>query len=146
MGKKRPVQKALPPDLRKQPRGADKARGADSERITWQFQALDPDGPWGWRGIDPAVIWDRIFHRARHLESMTWAQIMDTGSHPIPVESIAPEAQRRLEAIGQADVDEIFSLRFTGKERLWGIRDRHILKVLWWDPEHKVCPSYKKHT
>lgn len=143
---KKPSRKATPPVSEKQPRGADKARGADSECITWQFRALDPDGPWGWRGVDPAVIWDRILRRARDLESMTWAQIMSTGSHPISVGDLAPEAQRRLEAIGQADVDELFSLRFTGKERLWGIRDRHVLKVLWWDPEHEICPSPKKHT
>jgi hypothetical protein len=77
---------------------------------------------------------------------MTWAQIMGTGSHPIPVGDITPDAQRRLEAIGQADVDELFSLRFTGRERLWGIRDRHTLKVLWWDPGHEICPSTKKGT
>ncbi len=33
-----------------------------------------------------------------------------------------------------------------GKQRIWGIKDRNILKVLWWDPDHEVCPSLKKYT
>jgi len=41
-------------------------------------------------------------------------------------------------------VEDLFSLRLTGKKRLWGIRDRHVFKVFWWDPEHGVCPSELK--
>lgn len=77
---------------------------------------------------------------------MTWSGVMGNGSHPVPLDNLTTEAVRRLEEIGQADVDELFSLRLSGKERIWGIRDRHILKVLWWDPDHLVCPSIKKHT
>jgi hypothetical protein len=49
--------------------------------------------------------------------------------------------------IAQFDRDEqarLFSLRITGKMRLWGIRDIETLRVLWWDPQHSVCPPLKK--
>ncbi|RKZ46349.1 MAG: hypothetical protein DRR00_24365, partial [Candidatus Parabeggiatoa sp. nov. 3] len=57
-----------------------------------------------------------------------------------------PEVLKRLAEIHQDDIDELFSLRLSGKERLWGILDNHILKILWWDANHDVWPSKKKHT
>ncbi len=92
------------------------------------------------------MFWMEIFQRIRDFETMTWHEIRRTGSHAIPVSEICPDARRCLEEIGLGDTDELFSLRLTGKQRLWGIRDREILRILWWDPEHHVCPSAKKHT
>lgn len=78
---------------------------------------------------------------------MTLHEITNNGdSHNIEVNQIVKDAQRRLEEIRQADVDELFSLRLSGKERIWGIVDRNIFKILWWDPKHEICPSAKKHT
>ena len=36
--------------------------------------------------------------------------------------------------------------RISGPGRVWGIREEHVLDLLWWDPRHEVCPSPKKHT
>jgi hypothetical protein len=81
------------------------------------------------------------------MESMTWGQVEGaTGSHFVEVDAIVPDAQRRLEEIGKDEQGRLFSLRITGEMRLWGIRDIAILRLLWWDPEHQVCPSHKKHT
>lgn len=77
---------------------------------------------------------------------MTWLDHGRKGSHLIAVSDLAKNAQRRLEEIGQADVDEVYSLRFGGQKRIIGIRSGDALKILWWDPEHQVCPSQKKHT
>lgn len=146
MGKGKPSKKAIPPQSGKTPRSAEMAFGATSDIVAWQFQALDPHGPWGWT-IDAATILELILPRIQAFESMTWTEIEGkTGSHYIDVESIISSAQKRLSEIGQDDVDSLFSLRLQGKPRIWGIRDRHILKVLWWDPEHAICPSEKKHT
>jgi hypothetical protein len=42
-------------------------------------------------------------------------------------------------------VHECFSLRINSPARVWGIRDEYVLRVLWRDPRHEVCPSKKKH-
>jgi hypothetical protein len=55
--------------------------------------------------------------------------------------SIIGEAQRRLVAIAQDDIDDLFSLHLGGKPRVWGVRDGSVLRLLWWDPEHEICPS-----
>jgi hypothetical protein len=80
---------------------------------------------------------------------MTWAEINhpNTGCHPIPIKELCSEAQKRLSQIELiATEEELFSLRLSGRERLWGIRERHIFKILWWDPKHEVYPVKKKHT
>lgn len=77
---------------------------------------------------------------------MKWSEIKSHQSHTVTVSTISNEAQKRLRDIQQDDIDELFSLRLSGTERIWGIRDGRVFYVLWWDPEHTVCPAHKKHT
>jgi hypothetical protein len=81
------------------------------------------------------------------LETMTWSDIHGTGSHPIPVDSLCKDARDRLSAIGKGDeYQELYSVRLSGRERIWGMRLGSELYLLWWDPEHEICPSKLKHT
>ena len=108
---------------------------------------LDTDGPWGWKSCTDSHFWNVIFGKARSFETMTWTDILRGGNnHQIKVNQICLEAQKRLAEIRQDDIDDLYSFGLMGKPRLWGIRDGRIFKVLWWDPEHTICPSYKKHT
>lgn len=77
---------------------------------------------------------------------MHWQDISGREHHAIEVDRLSREAQARLEQIGQDDVDEMFSFHFSGKQRIIGIRDMNVVRLLWWDPEHQVCLSHKKHT
>ncbi len=38
------------------------------------------------------------------------------------------------------DVDELFSLRMTGKIRVYGIAIEQQLNLLWYDPKHEIFP------
>ena len=117
----------------------------EAEPICWRFSIMDTGGPFPFAGLK-AKTWRRILEKMRQWDSMTWAELTGDDNHAIPIDRLSPEAQNRLIEIGQDDIDEIFSLRMTGRERLIGIRDRHVFRLLWWDPEHRVCPSQKKHT
>jgi len=81
-----------------------------------------------------------------NFEKMTWVDLGSDGCHSIPIGDLAISARKRLIEIKLDDIDELFSFRVTGKGRIWGIRDRNVVKVLWWDPHHSVCSSVKKHT
>lgn len=88
-----------------------------------------------------------VLSRLKNFESMTWREIDgNTGSHGVSLSSLSKEARDRLEEIRQDDAPELFSLRITGAARVWGILDEEVFRVLWWDPNHQVCPSIKKHT
>jgi hypothetical protein len=89
----------------------------------------------------------QVLEKMKSFESMTWEQIDGpTGSHGVEVGQLSRTAQQRLIQIRQDDVDQLFSLRITGRRRVWGIMDEHVFRVLWWDPEHQICPSPRKHT
>lgn len=144
---KQPRTTKTPPPGKKAPRREERPEAVDTECLVWHVRTLDPEGPYGWRQVSMKALWDEVWKKVRDFETMTWSEVKQTSQHhSIEVDRLSKEARKRLEEIGQSDVDELFSLRLTGKQRLWGIRDRHIFKVLWFDPGHKVCPSMKKHT
>ena len=135
----------LNPSEEKLPRGGGRVESAVGP-ISWHIRTLDKEGPWGWKQINALTLWGDVFSKLSNFETMQWSEILNRNNHAIPISRICPNAQNRLREINQDDTDEIVSLHLTGKKRIWGIRDRHILKVLWWDPDHTICPSLKKHT
>ncbi len=125
----------------------------DGETIVWAFGIVDQDGPWGWRTEASSRWWRDILPKLRNFESMTWSEILravggrrrGNNNHAVLVERLSQKAKVRLVEIGQEDVSELFSLRLTGTWRIYGIRDRRALKLLWFDPYHgtnarAVCP------
>ncbi len=102
----------------------------------------------GWYALDAATAL-RIQDRLASLETMRWSEILVQSKkqhHAISLDQIIPAAQESLVSRKVDDVDELISLRVTGKERIWGIMRDGVLELLWWDPEHQICPSEKKHT
>lgn len=110
-------------------------------RPAWRVSLLTMHTPFGWLKIDQESA-RRIQDRLASYESMRWKEIMFSyRSHLIKRTDLCPEAQAHLEAIEQDDVDSVMSLGITQTERVFGILEHNVLKVLWWDPEHEVCPS-----
>ena len=147
MPKKKPRAGARIQPFAKVPRRADQPN-VQGMNFCWRVSEIDWEGPWGWSKATCQELLKDIVPRLHHLESMTWGQVEGpTGSHFVEIADIAPDAQRRLvEDLGKDEQGRLFSVRITGEARLWGVRDIAILRVLWWDPNHEVCPSLKKHT
>jgi hypothetical protein len=152
--RKRPAQEFADPgkqprsafslDTRKQPREAP--AGPPARTPTWAFRIADIGGPWCWTEMT-AKESEAVLRRLGSYESMTWREIDGpTGSHGVEFHHLSKRARDRLIAIEQDDAAEYFSLRVDGPGRVWGIRDAHVLRILWWDPRHEVCPSTLKHT
>lgn len=117
----------------------------DRAKIVWQLEIVDLVGTWGWRSVAVARDgWDEILPKLKDFETMTWAGIMRASGgrragnnhHPVAVEDLSRAAQNRLKELGLNDAGELFSLRLDGTKRIYGIRDRQALKVLWYDPYH----------
>jgi len=106
---------------------------------------LDTKSEWGWHQVDAQTALGCIHCKLRDFEHMTWLDIERGGSHPVEVSRIIREAQRRLQEL-RINQDPLFSLRLSGRERIWGVRVGNVLSVIWWDPKHAICPSEKKHT
>lgn len=131
------------PSVERKPRAASVS--SQGKTPTWTFNLIDFDGPWCPKGMDQHLLLD-VIKKLSAFESMTWSEIEGSKHHSVEVWQIGKQAQNRLIEIDQDDVAELFSLRLSGKERVWGIRDGHIFRLLWWDPDHTVYPVHKKHT
>lgn len=114
--------------------------------LAWRFSACDRNGPWAWTSLEPAEKHKEVIERFHEFETKNPGEIRQTGSHSIQLSELIPEALQRLREIKQDDVDELMSFRINGRNRVWCIQDQSVMKVLWWDPDHEVCPSLKKNT
>ncbi len=119
-----------------------------ARKPAWRIGQLELVDPFGWHAVSRDDL-DRIRQRLASFESMTWSQILVDGekqNHSVRVSDLQAYARRRLDELKILQ-DELISLRVTGKERIWGYpAGGGTLTVLWWDPEHQVCRSIKKHT
>lgn len=116
--------------------------------LSWHISLIETVGPFGWHVLELEKLLE-IRGKLGSFEGKTWNEFLvaeKSHNHTVPVDQLCAQARRRLEEIGQDDVHSLISLRLSGRERIWGIRQQHILKILWWDPDHQVCPSAHKHT
>jgi hypothetical protein len=122
--------------------------GYNDRNPAWRISKIEMVDPFGWHNLNAQEIKD-IQTKLSEFESMTWNEISVQGKkqhHSVTIDQLSKEAQTRLKEKNIVDIDELFSLRLSGQQRVWGILEQGILNLLWWDPNHQVCPSNKKHT
>jgi len=112
----------------------------------WRVSLLEMHTPYGWNEIGEGEA-IQVRDRLASYESMKWKEIVPSyRSHFIKVSDLSKEARDHLVAIEQDDVDSVVSLGIDQMSRVVGILEHNVLKVLWWDPAHEVCPSSKPNT
>jgi hypothetical protein len=114
-----------------------------AEQPSWRLKTLDFGGPYGWMQMARDDL-TRVVDRLRDLETMTWQAILQEGdhwNHAIDTNRLCKKAQDRLVDIKLDDIDSVISLRVGGSERVFGLRFGAVLRLLWWDPKHEVCPG-----
>ena len=117
------------------------------ETLRLEFRAgkMDMEGKWGWSNFEIDCI-KQFLEKFFEIQKLTWQELGKSGSHPISFDKIVPQALKRLQELELDDCEYLYSIRMTGKSRLWGLRDQNIFWILWWDPNHEICPSHKKNT
>ncbi len=134
------------------PRVATELSTGDDLPFQWRTDYMDHDGPFGWEVLTLREFCIQAVSRLHNLETMAWGEVLGmTHNHSLGWSSVSRKAIQRFEELadrlpGCPDETELMSLGFTGHERIVGIRDRKYFYLLWWDPDHQVSPSSKKHT
>lgn len=121
---------------------------SNDERPSWRFSKLELVDPFGWHILSSTKLHE-IRSKIQNFESMTWNEILIEAkkqNHSISTEKICRAAQNRLCELELDDAEDLISLRIGARERIWGIRQSSVLLLLWWDPDHQICPSTLKHT
>ncbi len=135
------------PTHKKEPKTAERDSFYDLHP-SWQISLLEMHGHFGWQEVNREKL-DQIRCRLVNLEKQTWNEILVGAKkqfHPIACSTLSKLAQDRLRELKLDDIEQVYSFRLTGRERIFGILQRGILILLWWDPDHRVCPSELKHT
>lgn len=114
--------------------------------LTWRLNAVDREGPFSWNGLQERNDFKEVVEKLANFETMSENEIRDSGSHPIEVGKLSKSARNRLIELELDDLDTVFSFRIMGKRRVIAVQRQRYMRLLWWDPEHQVCPSLKKHT
>lgn len=115
-------------------------------RPSWRLSLLEMVEPFGWHALTAEEV-QQIKARLASFESMTWREILYEGgyrNHFISVERICQEARERLRHLNQDDIDSVVSLGVAQMSRVFGIMEHNVLKVLWWDPHHLICPAEER--
>ena len=109
------------------------------------YSIFDKQGPFK-SDRDQKYLVQEIFDSKKSFEIMD-NRSGNQGSHSVEVAKLCKEARDRLSELKLDDINSLFSFRLTGKQRIWCQKiSGEPMRVLWWDPEHKVYPSQKKHT
>ena len=116
----------------------------------WAFSRCDQEHE-RWSLSKSQNIYDDIIRKLGSFEGMTWAEIMSqsggrahgTNHHFEDVGDLKKEAQKRLQELQLEDLDQVFSLRLSGKERLYGILNDRVLRIIWYDQNHEIYPMSK---
>lgn len=117
-----------------------------NKKLVWKVARIDDDSPWGWNQITCPDFLRNIWGKMHNFETMTWGEILGRHHHAIAVNDIIEPAQNRLEQLGHDDQAELISFRLSNTQRIWAIRSGEEAFLLWWDPNHEICPSHLRHT
>ncbi len=104
--------------------------------------------PYGWHELDAAKL-NFIRQKLANFETMTWGEILINAKkhhHTVATADLCAQARKRLTELKLDDVDGLVSLKLSGTNRIWGMFSAGVLTLLWWDPDHEICPSTLKHT
>jgi hypothetical protein len=136
----------------KQPRNVENPESSSAKKPVWKFSAMARDGgSWCWDG-HPGETWELVTEFLSTLEGQTWGELSHSGKHTtatgIPVESLPKASQARMmEHVNLRDIPEtLWELHMGGLPRVWGRRRQEVFEMMWWDPDHEVCPSKKRRT
>ncbi|MBF9327938.1 MULTISPECIES: hypothetical protein [Mycobacteroides] len=109
----------------------------------------DESCPWTWR-LEPQEL-QELMQFLADCSCRKWAELEAdrTGGkerhkkhHDHPIADICREGRERFyQSVSDESHDKLFRLRYGGKQRLWGIRDRAIFRIVWADVHHKVYPT-----
>jgi hypothetical protein len=107
----------------------------------WRVRHIQMVDPYGWHQLSRGDI-GKILDKLKHFESKTWNEILVIGkkfNHSIAVEKFRCNQAKKWMGKHMPDQHELWTLRVSGKERVWGILSEGVYQILFWDPHHLIC-------
>jgi hypothetical protein len=147
MAKQRKPQRsrALNPQSSKTPRRLQDPISCDVQNFSWRVSNgyIDYDHPeFGWGKVQILLFLQKIVQALQGYEGLTWHEVKERGHcHPWGIDDIPRECSKRL-AERQIDIEQLYQIGLGNKPRIIGYKA--IFYLMWWDAEHKFCPTKAK--
>jgi len=117
--------------------------------FSFRYADRENRGDWVW---PTGTETDRFMNFLCDMNRSTWGQIrtQEYGNegkrhrkhHGQPFDSVCNSAQKLISTLKLDEIfDELFRFRLDSRTRLWGFESSGVFYVLWWDANHKVCPT-----
>jgi hypothetical protein len=127
------------------PQGRKEAKSAPEEpamsrKASWQLNRAQMADPYGWHDLSlKEVLYVQV--KPSELERQTWAEIFvkrKHWNHSVPVSQLkCPEARKWMRR-NMPDQTELWTLRLSGAERVWGVFGQGTYLLVFWDPDHLI--------
>ena len=103
----------------------------------------------GWQKLNVQNFAEKIISKLQNFETMIWQKILDpsggkseghgNNNHFVDATQLPKDARKAfVEHNFDEDYEEkVFSLRLSAKERLIGVVDMGVFKILWFDADHE---------
>lgn len=126
----------------------------DGKKVIWLFDMIDRSGKFAFDLNRDDFLHREVMEKMIHYSNMSWAEVKgqthDEGKskhHLISFDKLSNDAFDRFKARHlDGYEDSIFSFALQNRLRVVGIRENEHFHVLWYDPDHEICPSKKRHT
>jgi hypothetical protein len=112
----------------------------------WRIKRLQLIDPYGWHELNQEQI-EYVRRKLSEFESRDWNHIFvveKQRNHPIPVADLDCPIAREWMRQNLPVEDTLWTLRFSGPERVWGIFRGGAFHLLFYDPQHRIKRSEKK--
>ena len=145
MGKKQPSKKkSVTPKFDRIPRKLTDPISFDDTNFKWRVHNnyIDCDHhQFGWRKVKIIHFLRKIAQLLQSYEGLKWREVKHKPHcHPWGLDEIPKECYSRLEE-RQIDIEELFQIGLGNKPRIIGYKTRSIFYLMWYDPDHKFCPT-----
>ena len=148
MAKGKPQKKrAYNPKLDKTPLKLQNPISYDSMPFIWRVHdgLIDYEHPeFGWHKVDILDFLKNIVKRLQSYEGQLWHDMKrNRHCHPWGLDAIPKECSDRL-GERQIDINELYQIPIGSIPRIIGYKTGNTFYLMWWDAEHKFCPTKVK--
>jgi len=115
-------------------------------KAAWRINQIQMVDPYGWHELTVDKL-SYIKSKLSELEKKTWAEIFvkeKHWNHPLPVAELKCPLARRWMRNNMQDQDQLWTIRLSGAERIWGVFSDGAYLVLFWDPDHIIWETPKR--
>jgi len=143
--KRKNPRRAVTPPSGKTPRREQDPINFDSSFFQWRVHDtyIDYDHPnLGWQNVDTIELLRSIITTLQSYEGLTWAEVKTKPHcHSKDIDELKQQLQNRLNERKLDYVERLFQICMGSIHRIWGYRERRVFYLMWYDPEHDVCPT-----